>query len=244
MPGLANIGPFLTDVNGTAFFSAGGTGNDLWKSDGTMAGTVPVGTGLAPQGLTSVNGTLFFTGTTAGVGRELMKLDGTADVLANDSDPEGSALTAILVSGPSNGTLTLNSDGTFNYAPNAGFSGTDSFTYKANDGILDSNVATVTITVTAVPVVNQAPVLNAIGNQNVNEGQLLSFAATASDPDAGQTLTFSLENGLSGQVPAGASILPGIEVTVLLTLDPVMSTIGAAASLTKRSISLSNGMPR
>ncbi len=131
LPGLANLGPFLTDVNGTAFFSAGGTGNDQWRSNGTVAGTVTVMIGSQPQGLTSVNGTLFFTGTTSGVGRELMKLDGTSNVLANDSDSEGSALTAILVSSPSNGTLAFNPNGTFSYTPNSGFTGIDSFTYKA-----------------------------------------------------------------------------------------------------------------
>ncbi len=68
-------------------------------------------------------------------------------VLANDSDVDDNPLTAVLVSGPSNGMLTLNSNGSFTYTPNTNFSGTDSFTYKANDGNLDSNVATVTITV-------------------------------------------------------------------------------------------------
>ena len=68
-------------------------------------------------------------------------------VLGNDTDGDGDTLTAILVSGPSNGTLTLNSNGSFVYTPTTGFTGTDTFTYKANDGIADSNVATVTITV-------------------------------------------------------------------------------------------------
>jgi len=73
---------------------------------------------------------------------------GAPGVLANDSDPDGDPLTAIQVSGPSNGTVTLNADGSFSYTPNPSFSGTDSFTYKANDGALNSNIATVTITVT------------------------------------------------------------------------------------------------
>jgi hypothetical protein len=70
-------------------------------------------------------------------------------VLNNDTDPNGDPLTAALVGGPDNGTLAFNADGTFTYAPNAGWSGTDSFTYKANDGQADSNVATVMITVQA-----------------------------------------------------------------------------------------------
>ncbi|MBC7504930.1 MAG: tandem-95 repeat protein, partial [Sandarakinorhabdus sp.] len=73
-------------------------------------------------------------------------------VLANDSDPEGASLTAQIVAGPSNGQLTLNANGSFTYAPNAGFAGTDSFTYRAQDGSAAPGVATVTLTVRAVPV--------------------------------------------------------------------------------------------
>jgi VCBS repeat-containing protein len=68
-------------------------------------------------------------------------------ILDNDLDPEGDPLTAVLVSGPANGTLTLNSDGSFLYTPNANFNGSDSFTYHNHDGSLDSNEATVTIQV-------------------------------------------------------------------------------------------------
>ncbi|WP_217697922.1 Ig-like domain-containing protein, partial [Sinomonas mesophila] len=60
-------------------------------------------------------------------------------VLGNDTDPDGDPLTAVLVAGPGNGTLTLNADGSFSYTPNANFNGTDTFTYKANDGTADSN---------------------------------------------------------------------------------------------------------
>ena len=78
-----------------------------------------------------------------------------AGLLGNDSDLEGSALTAVLVSGPSNGTLVFNADGGFTYTPNSNYNGADSFTYKANDGAADSGAATVAITVTAV---DDAPV--------------------------------------------------------------------------------------
>jgi len=56
---------------------------------------------------------------------------------------------------PAHGTVTLNTDGTFVYIPEANFFGTDSFTYRLNDGPLDSNLATVNVTVSAV---NDAPV--------------------------------------------------------------------------------------
>ncbi len=68
-------------------------------------------------------------------------------VLGNDSDPEGDFLTAELASSPSHGSVTLNSDGSFTYEPSASFVGTDSFTYTANDGVDDSDAATVTIEV-------------------------------------------------------------------------------------------------
>ena len=76
-------------------------------------------------------------------------------VLANDTDGNGDALTARLVTGPAHGTLTLAANGSYAYAPAANFHGTDTFTYVANDGTADSPPATVTITVTSV---NDAPV--------------------------------------------------------------------------------------
>ena len=72
-------------------------------------------------------------------------------VLGNDTDVEGDTLTAGLVSGPVHGTLTLYADGSFTYTPDAGWLGTDSFTYAASDGTANSNPATVTLTVTAAP---------------------------------------------------------------------------------------------
>ena len=76
-------------------------------------------------------------------------------VLGNDSDPDGDALTAMLVSNPSHGTLTLNGNGSFVYTPASGYSGGDSFTYKDSDGQTNSGVATVTLTVVHV---NHAPI--------------------------------------------------------------------------------------
>ena len=68
-------------------------------------------------------------------------------VLANDSDANGDAMTVRVAGGPGHGTLTLQPDGSFNYAPTAGFTGTDTFTYTASDGKGDSAAATVTIDV-------------------------------------------------------------------------------------------------
>ena len=76
----------FTDVNGVLYFAAddGGNGRELWKSDGTEAGTVQVkdivsGSGSSyPENFTDVNGLLYFTAADAVNGRELWKSDGTA----------------------------------------------------------------------------------------------------------------------------------------------------------------------
>ncbi len=57
----------------------------------------------------------------------------TGNVLTNDTDPEGNGLTASLVTAPVNGTVVLNADGSFTYAPNAGYNGLDSLVYQICD---------------------------------------------------------------------------------------------------------------
>ena len=68
-------------------------------------------------------------------------------VLVNDSDINGDSLTAVLVSDVSHGNLTLDSDGSFVYTPDEGYTGFDSFYYWANDGQENSNTASVTINI-------------------------------------------------------------------------------------------------
>jgi VCBS repeat-containing protein len=75
-------------------------------------------------------------------------------VTGNDTDADGDTLHAHLVTGTSNGSVTLNPDGTFTYTPNRYFFGTDSFTYRDDDGVVYGNTATVTINVAHV---NQPP---------------------------------------------------------------------------------------
>jgi large repetitive protein len=123
-------------------------------------------------------------------------------VLGNDTDAEGNPLTATLVSGPAHAAsgagFTLNPDGSFDYTPEAGYNGPDSFTYKASDGTADSNIATVEITVGPV---NDAPtfdlgadqtVVNTAGAQTV-EGFATNISAGPSD-ESGQALTFTVTN--------------------------------------------------
>jgi VCBS repeat-containing protein len=66
-------------------------------------------------------------------------------------------MTYIIVSGPTYGTVLINPDGTYRYTHNGTNALPDSFTYKVNDGSVDSNVATVSITVTVLPLINTPP---------------------------------------------------------------------------------------
>ena len=101
-------------------------------------------------------------------------------VLGNDSDVDGDTLSAILVNSVSNGTLTLNTDGSFTYTPNPNYSGMDFFTYKANDGSVDSNEATVTITVNP----NVPPVaVNDFATTQMNTPVTINVVANDTDAD-------------------------------------------------------------
>ncbi len=114
-----------------------------------------------------------------------------ADVSANDSDPDGNALTFAVVTNPTNGTLILNANGTFTYSPFANFNGSDSFTYQVCDNGLPSlcDTATVTITVNAV---NDVP-LAVDDNYGTQINTALNADVSLNDSDVdGNTLTFTV----------------------------------------------------
>ena len=118
-------------------------------------------------------------------------------VLANDTDVDSANLTATIVSNAANGTVTLNANGSFTYTPNNGFTGIDTFTYRASDGSLESNLATVSITVAGVA--NTAPIAV---NDNYNFAEDAVFTTTLAngvlfnDSDAeSNTLTAQLVAG-------------------------------------------------
>ena len=132
---------------------------------------------------------------------------GVDDLLQNDSDLEGDTLTVNTtpISGPSNGSLTLEADGTFTYTPNLDFSGTDSFVYEINDGNGGIDQATVDITVEAR---NDAPELvngfNAALSVSEDSGlnslglESASYSAGGGADEASQSLSVNVTS-----VPAG-----------------------------------------
>ena len=132
-------------------------------------------------------------------------------IVLNGSDVDGDALTYTLASNPSHGTLTGTAPN-LTYSPAANYNGTDSFTFKVNDGAASSGVATVSVTVSAV---NDAPVAN---GQSITTPQNVakSITLTGSDVD-GDALTSAIvsspsHGSLSG-TPPNVTYTPATDYT-------------------------------
>ena len=152
-------------------------------SSGASSAPAMVTLSVLPTPPTAVGGSYSLTENTT------LTANAAQGVLANASDPNGETLSANLVSGPSDGSLTLNTDGSFFYTPDAGFAGWDSFTYTAVDTSgLSSAPTTVTLSVAG-------PISVGLSSFTVPEGQpALTVVGTFSafDPDPNATFTYSL----------------------------------------------------
>jgi len=116
------------------------------------------------------------------------------DVLLNDTDSDGGLIEVVSVTQGTNGTVTINLDGTVNYAPNANFNGSDSFSYSINGG----SSATVTVTVTAV---DDAPVAVADSATTPEDTPIdIDVLANDTDVDAGPMSVASVTQATSGTV--------------------------------------------
>ncbi|RIK36278.1 MAG: hypothetical protein DCC55_27780 [Chloroflexi bacterium] len=114
----------------------------------------------------------------------------TIDVLANDSDPDGDALVITIDGPPSHGTATVN-NGKVVYTPQAGFTGTDNFTYIVSDGKGGAATATVTVTVSGSGTPNRAPTAaNDAATTAAGVAVTIDVLANDSDPD-GDALTIA-----------------------------------------------------
>jgi hypothetical protein len=143
------------------------------------------------------------------------------DVLGNDSDANGDALSVVLVTGPTHGAVVLNPDGSLTYTPALDYSGSDSFTYRASDGLLQSDAVTVSLTVTPV---NHPPVLAAVADASVLEGSTFSVTLVGSDAD-GNAVRYVLDSA-----PAGASVDAAGVVRWLATDGPAAAAFRVHAA--------------
>lgn len=128
----------------------------------------------------------------------------TFNVLDNDTDVDGDALSLASIANPASGTVTSSASGVVTYTPNVGFFGSDSFTYTVSDGSLS---ATGTITV-SVSEVNQSPVAND-DNVTVDEDSAVAVSVLDNDTDAdSDPLTVqSFGQGSNGSVTNSNSVL-------------------------------------
>ncbi|MCP4768428.1 MAG: tandem-95 repeat protein, partial [Gammaproteobacteria bacterium] len=156
---------------------------------------------------------------------------------ATDVDNDQASLIGQIVAAPLHGQLTLNGDGTFTYAPVTDFNGVDTFTYTVNDGELDSNTATVTISVTSV---NDAPT-GADNTVTTLEDtayvfQVADFGFTDSSDNPANAFTAVFVDSLpaAGALTVnGAAVIAGQSVSVtdiaagLLQFNPAADANGA-----------------
>jgi VCBS repeat-containing protein len=149
-----------------------------------------------------------------------------AGVIGNDTDADANPLTAVLGTGPSHGTLTLNTNGSFTYNPGANYNGADGFTYRANDGTADSNVATVSITVTGV---NDAPTISDIANQTSSGTAVGPLGVTIGDVEtAAAGLALSGASSNTTLVPVGNIVFGGANSARTVTITPAAGQSGSA----------------
>jgi VCBS repeat-containing protein len=148
-------------------------------------------------------------------------------VLGNDSDPDGDQLTAVVASGPGHGSLTLSADGSFTYTPATNYNGTDSFTYRVSDGTLQSDPATVTITVNAV---NDAPTVAVAAGGTCGRDDHSGTVNLAVDDVESQAmgLTLSAASSNPALVPTGNIIFAGSGVVRTMTVSAVDGRSGTA----------------
>ena len=165
-------------------------------------------------------------------------------VLGNDSEPDVAdgpdPLTALLVTGPAHGTLTLNADGSFTYVPDTDYTGSDSFTYRVDDGLSYSNTATVLLD---VGLLNTAPVgvddsyttppgtvldvtvPGVLGNDVSSDGDALT-ATVVTDPTHG-TLVLNADGSFTYTPDAAFA---GVDSFTYVPNDPFVA--GTAATVT------------
>ena len=130
----------------------------------------------------------------------------TIDVVANDTDAEGDTLMVTLVSVPTNGTATINTDNTVIYTPNANFNGSDTFEYTISDGSGGTASASVNITVSPV---NFAPVAVedfATVTRNTNDN-FINIVVNDTDADG------NLANGAGNVTPDRITLITGTSTT-------------------------------
>ncbi|MDM3872603.1 retention module-containing protein, partial [Porticoccus sp. W117] len=167
-----------------------------------------------------------------------------------DGGQDSDALTVSTtpLSGPSNGTLQLNTDGSFTYTPNDGFVGTDSFTYSVSDGQGGEDSATVTIAVLDATAPVPTIVLNPVTDDNtVNaaeaSGDVAISGIVGGEFNAGDTVTVTVNgNSFTGTVDGSGAFsidVPGSDLAADSSVSATIDTADAAGNTGSASVTSS-----
>ena len=142
------------------------------------------------------------------------------EVLANDSDFDGDALSVRLLDEPGHGTVEVDAAGVVTYVHDGSETAADRFGYKADDGTALSDKATVTIEVTPV---NDAPTAEAGPDQEVGEGAAVTLSGSGTDPE-GETLTFAWtqSRGPAVALSEAAAAAPSFTAPAQLAADTTL----------------------
>jgi uncharacterized repeat protein (TIGR01451 family)/gliding motility-associated-like protein len=241
-------------TGGTITWSNGKTGSSIGISL-TVAGsyTATCKVGNCPASPASVPVTITPTQTTTVVANA----DGAStpqgtkvniSILSNDKAADGTVadLTKVtlpvVVTGPLNGTVTIKADGTADYTPNAGFTGTDTFTYKICDKTDGTKCSTTTVTVTvsgtpgcttpsATPIISASA--TSIGESVLTASGCTGGTITWSNGKTGSSISISLTVAGSYTAICKVGDCPASPASVPVTITPVTPTEGFDLSLKK-----------
>ena len=162
-------------------------------------------------------------------------------VLANDSDIDGDPLTADRTSSPSHGVVNLSGDGSFSYTPDAGYVGSDAFSYRATDGTANSPQRLVTLTIVAVPptraptpIPTQPPAPTAVPEPSPTESPLPSDSGLPS-PSPVDTGAFGSPSPSAGPVVGPLADGGGPPIVAIAALVLLAGLLGVAAWYFARS---------
>ncbi len=141
------------------------------------------------------------------IGAKFVNENERLDILITAADPDGDSLSFSISNAPTGSDFEDNGDGTASFAwtPDFDASGNYSVLFTVTDDGSPPQSDSETLTIT-VGDVNRPPVLDAIGSKTVNEGELLEFTVSGSDPDPGDQLIFSASN-----LPSGAAFDPNTQ---------------------------------
>ena len=151
----------------------------------------------------------------------------TISVLGNDNDPDGDTLSISAITQPANGAVVIQGT-SVRYTPNAGFVGTNTFTYTASDGNGGSDVATVTVNVTALPVVTIVATDANAAEEALNTGTFTvsRTGATTAALTVSYAIAGSATNTTDYQTLSGSVVIPASQSSATITVTPVDDQTG------------------